>query len=170
LLQKKTKALSYKEIKLKKNQQNSDLHKIFEAINMLIKSTKYDMELYSTPIYNGIYLTKMGEQAPLEIMVFLPILAFNGDLYSWTDNTLQPENEILLEGRCHTKSYFDNMLISIVEKDHFRDFLSKINKDRSYLVDEIYDKKRSLDEQLKIIKGSPYFNGKRVISIPKSQK
>ena len=128
------------------------------------------MDLYSTPIYNGIYLTKMGAQAPLEIMVFLPILAFNGELYSWTDNMVQPENEILLEGRCHTKNYFDNMLISIVDKDHFRDFLSKINEDCSDLVDEIYDKKRSLDEQLKMIKESPRFDGKRVITIPKSQK
>lgn len=82
----KEKALSYKEIKLKKRQQgkgDSGQHEIFEGVNAVIKATKHDMRLHSSSVYAGAELKKMGsEHGRFEIMVFLPVLVFGGEIYT----------------------------------------------------------------------------------------
>nr|MDO8080825.1 hypothetical protein [Candidatus Freyarchaeota archaeon] len=155
-LAREMKAVTYKEIKLRRVSNKSAPSKIFEAINALIKATKYDLILSSSGIYAGAYLTKKKAEAlsgrgGLEIDIFLPILIFDGKLYSWVDGKVKRENEVLLEGRCHTSYYFENMLINVVTKEHFKRFLSSIDEDFIKLADCIYENKAKLDEQTKII-------------------
>lgn len=74
------KALSYKEIKLKKAKRGSGPHEILEAINALIKAPKHDMKLHSSAIYANAELAKGGhERGRFEIMGFPPILVFGGE-------------------------------------------------------------------------------------------
>ena len=159
----KEKALSYKEIKLKKRQQgkgDSGLHEIFEAVNVLIKATKYDMRLHSSAIYAGAELKKMGrENGRFEMMVFLPILVFGGELYTWLNENVDEVSEVLLEGRCHTKRYFDNMLIGVTKGSYFKEFLSKVDEDSTELLRQICSKLSKLDDQVKMIMASPSFEG-----------
>lgn len=159
----KEKALSYKEIKLKKRQQGkagSGPHEIFEAVNVLIKATKHDMKLHSSAIYAGAELKKMGhEHGRFEIMVYLPILVFGGELYAWSKGDVEEVNEVLLEGRCHTKRYFDNMLIGVTKGSNYKEFLSRINVDNASLLRQIHSNRSKLDKQTKMIMESPSFNG-----------
>jgi len=159
----KKKALSYKEIKLKKQQQgkaDSGLHEIFEGANVLIKATKHDMRLHSSAIYVGAELNKMGHpNGSFEIMVYLPILVFGGELYTWSEGNVEEVNEVLLEGRCHTRRYFENMLIGVTKGSYFKEFLSKIDADNIELVGQICSNRSKLDEQVKMIMESPSFNG-----------
>lgn len=160
----KEKALSYKEIKLRKRQRGkgeSGLHEIFEAVNVLIKATKHDMRLHSSTIYAGAELKKMGEEhGRFEIMVYLPILVFGGELYTWSEGNVKEVSEVLLEGRCHTKRYFDNMLIGVTKGSNFKEFLSKIDADITELLCQICSNRSKLDEQVKMILDSPYFTGR----------
>ncbi len=159
----KDKALSYKEIKCKKSNQgrgNSSLPEIFEAENILIKSTKYDMKLYSSSIYAGAELMKMGHiNGRFEIMVFLPILVFEGELYIWLNRNVEEVKEVLLEGRCHTKRYFENMLIGVANREHFHKFLSQVDEDYMRWLQGICSNRSKLDEQAKMILESPDFDG-----------
>jgi hypothetical protein len=159
----KEKALSYKEIKLKNRRQgkgDSGLHEIFEAVNVLIKATKHDMRLHSSAIYAGVELKKMGhEHGRFEIMVFLPVLVFGGELYTWLDGNVDEVNEVLLEGRCHTRRYFDNMLIGVTKGSYFKEFLSRIDGDNTELLRQICSNRSKLDEQVKMILDSSSFNG-----------
>lgn len=159
----KKKALSYKEIKLKKRQQgkgDSGQHEIFEAVNVLIKATKHDMKLHSSSIYAGAELKKMGhERGRFEIMVFLPVLVFRGELYTWLNGNVDEVNEVLLEGRCHTRRYFDNMLIGVTKGSYFKEFLPKISEDNAGLLRQICSNRSKLDEQVKMILDSPSFDG-----------
>lgn len=158
----KEKALTYKEIKLKKlrnTKGGSGLHEIFEALNVLIKATKHDMRLHSSSVYAGAELKKMGhEEGRFEIMLYLPILVFGGDLYTWSNGRADEANEVLLEGRCHTRRYFENMLISVAKGSHFKEFLSKIDEDCTELLHRICSNQTKLDEQVKMIMDSPYFH------------
>ncbi|MEM3419682.1 MAG: hypothetical protein QW806_05585 [Nitrososphaerota archaeon] len=65
----------------------------------------------------------------------------------------------MLEGKCHTKHYFENMLINVIKKEHFEIFLNEIKEDSVKLVDRIFKNKRELDEQVKIIMESQWFTG-----------
>ncbi len=158
----KEKALSYKEIKLKKRLQgkgDSGQHEIFEAVNVLIKATKHDMKLHSSSIYAGAELKKMGhERGRFEIMVFLPVLVFRGELYTWLNGNVDEVNEVLLEGRCHTRRYFDNMLIGVTKGSYFKEFLPKISEDNAGLLRQICSNRSKLDEQVKMILDSPSFD------------
>jgi hypothetical protein len=159
----KEKALSYKEIKLKKQQQgkgDSGLHEIFQAVNVLIKATKHDMRLHSSAIYAGAELKKMGyENGRFEMMVFLPVLVFGGEFYTWLNGNVDEVSEVLLEGRCHTKRYFDNMLIGVAKGSYFKEFLSKIDEDSIELLRQVCSKLSKLDDQVKMIMDSPSFKG-----------
>jgi hypothetical protein len=156
------KALTYKEIKLKKlrnTKGESGLHEIFEAVNVLIKATKHDMRLHSSAIYAGAEIKKMGhEQGRFEIMVFLPILLFGGDLYTWKNGNVNETNELLLEGRCHTRRYFDNMLIGVVKDNYFKEFLARIAEDSTQLSQWVCSQRDKLNEQVRMIVDSPYFH------------
>lgn len=160
----KEKALSYKEIKLKKRQQgkgDSGPHEIFEAVNVLIKATKHDMRLHSSSVYAGAELKKRGhEHGRFEIMVYLPILVFGGELYAWAEGDVEEVNNVLLEGRCHTRRYFDNMLIGVTNGSNFKEFLSRIDTDKTGLLRQICSNRSKLDEQVKMILDSPYFTGR----------
>jgi len=68
-------------------------------------------------------------------MIFLPILVFGGELYTWIDGSVNESSEVLVEGKCATKRYFENMLINVVRENHFNEFLSKIDKDLLSLSD-----------------------------------
>jgi hypothetical protein len=159
----KEKALTYKEIKLKKlknAKRDSGPPEIFEGVNVSIKATKHDMKLHSSSVYAGAELKKMGhEQGRFEIMVFLPILVLGGEIYTWCDGNVEEVNEVLLEGRCHTRRYFDNMLIEVVKGHYFKEFLSKIDADKTELLRQICSNRSKLDEQVKMIMESPWFDG-----------
>jgi len=152
----KMKALSYKEVKLKELK-GSGPHEIFESINALIKATKHDMELCSRGVYAGAQLAKWGKKGEFGIRIFLPLLVFRGDLYTWIDGNVNEADEVLVEGRCHTRSYFDNMLIDVVTAKYFKEFLINLNKDCMGLLGRIYENKQKLDEQVKTIMESPWF-------------
>jgi len=68
------------ELKLKKDgerkkKKNTEKQEIFETLNSLIKALKYDMELYSTLIYDASLLAKRGhERGKFEIMIWIPLL------------------------------------------------------------------------------------------------
>jgi len=156
----KEKALTYKEIKIGKVKGGTGRPEIFEAVNALVKATKYDMRLHSSAIYAGAELAKRThEEGRFEIMVFLPILVFGGELYIWREGEVSETNQVLLEGRCHTRRYFENMLIGVVRNNYFKEFLSGIEKDSSWLANHICKKRTELDEQVKAIMESPYFDG-----------
>ena len=155
-LAKGMKAKAYKEIKLEKKEKKSPPSEIFKAVNALIKATKYELILSSGGIYAGAYLTKkktemLLEKGSLQIEIFIPILIFDGKLYSWLNGDVKREDEVLLEGRCHTRYYFENMLISVVKKEHFKQFLHNIDENFIKLIDCIYENKAKLDEQTKMI-------------------
>lgn len=153
----KKKALTYQEIKLRENRKGSGPHEIFESINTLIKAIKYDMKLHSYPIYAGAELAKRNyREGRLEIMIFLPILVFGGELYTWIDGNADESSEVLVEGKCATKRYFENMLINVVRENHFNEFLSKIDKDLLSLSSRLVEGPHGLDEQIKLIMESPY--------------
>jgi len=158
----KEKALTYKEIKLKKQQQgkaDSGPHEIFEAVNVLIKATKHDMRLHSSAIYAAAELNKMGHpNGRFEIMLYLPILVFGGELYTWSGGNVKEVNEVLLEGRCHTRRYFDNMLVGVTTGSYFKEFLSKVDADNAEMLRQTCSNRSKLDEQVKMIMGSPSFN------------
>jgi len=159
-LVKQTKAIAFTEIKLKKKKVKSHTSEIFEAINALIKATKYDLILASNGIHAGAYLMKWkDEKGAFQIDIFLPILIFDGGLYSWCDGNVKVEDEILLEGRCHTKHYFENMLIDIIKKERFETFLNEMKEDFLKLVDQVSENRRKLDEQVKMIMESQWFTG-----------
>ena len=84
-------------------------------------------------------------------MIFLPILVFEGGLYTWIDGNVSETDEVLVEGRCHTRRYFENMLISVVSAKRFKEFLTNINKDCMVLLNRIYENEQKLDEQVKTI-------------------
>jgi len=148
----KQKAVSYKEIKLGKAKKEVGRSEIFEAINGLIKATKYDTRLCSSVIYAGAELAKKGYgKGRLQITIFLPILVFRGELYTWHDGEVSEESQVLLEGRCHSKAYFENMLIAVVKNNYFREFLADIEKDSSCLAKQICSKRAILDEQVNLI-------------------
>lgn len=160
-LVKEMKAKAYKEIKLKKRKNKSPPSEIFEAVNALIKSTKYELMLSFSWIYAGAYLAKreaerLSERGGLGIDIFLPTLIFDGKLYSWLNGDVKREDEVLLEGRCHTKYYFENTLINVVKKERFKKFLYDINKDFIKLADRVYENREKLDRQTKIILKSPW--------------
>lgn len=159
-LRSEMKSLSFKEVKLKKRGKVSERHEIFEALNMLIKATKYDMELHSTGIYAAASLAKKDhEKGKFEIAVWLPILMFGGELYTWINGNVETAGEILVEGRCHTRHYFENVVINVVRERRFEEFLSKIEENHRELLNRIVDKRDELDDQVKMIKESPYFSG-----------
>ncbi|MFH1626123.1 MAG: hypothetical protein ABID54_13350 [Pseudomonadota bacterium] len=152
------KALTYREIKLK-GKGSSGLHEIFEAINVSMKATKYDMKLHSSGIHAGVELAKKGhEKGRFDLTIFLPIIVFGGELYTWRDGTVNEADEVLLEGRCHTERYFENMLIAVVKGSNFKAFLSRINEDYGELLRSICLNRGKLDEQVKMILESPYFH------------
>lgn len=159
----KEKALTYKEIKLKKlknTKGDSGLPEIFEGVNVSIKATKHDMKLHSSSVYAGAELKKMGhEQGRFEVMIFLPILVLGGEIYTWRDGKVDEVNEVLVEGRCHTRRYFDNMLIGVVKGDYFEEFLSRVDEDYAKLRQDVCSNRNKLDEQVKMIMDSPSFSG-----------
>jgi len=158
-LRTKMKSLSFKEVKLKKGKK-TERREIFEALNSLIKATKYDMELCSKSIFAATSLAKRGhEKGKFEIMVWLPLLVFEGELYNWVDGNVEATNDTLVEGRCHTPHYFENMLISVVRKNRVGGFLSKVEEDSKKLLNQIVGKRDELDDQVKMIKESPNFGG-----------
>ena len=125
-----------------------------------IWTAKYDMKLHSSSVYVGAELKKMGhERGRFEIMIFLPVLVLGGELYTWLNGNVDEVNEVLLEGRCHTKRYFDNMLIGVAKGSYFKEFLSKIDEDNTELLRQIWSNRCKLDEQVKMILDSPSFNG-----------
>jgi hypothetical protein len=155
------KSLSYKEIKLEKAKGGGGLREIFEAVNALIKATKYDMKLRSSAIYAGAELAKRGhEKGRFEIMIFLPLLVFGGELYIWREGEVSEASQVLLEGRCHTKRYFENMLIGVLKDNYLKEFLTSVEKDCAWLAKQICSKRTTLDEQVKLILESSYFNGR----------
>jgi len=89
----------------------------------------------------------------------LPILMFDGKLYTWLEGKVERKDELLLEGRCHSQHYFENMLISVVTKDHIKDLLSGINDGLFRLADRIYENREKLDAEVKKIMGSQWFKG-----------
>ena len=154
------KALTYKEIKVGKAKGGSGPHEIFEAMNTLIKATKHDMKLQSHPVYASAQLAKDGlSKGRFQIVIFLPILVFGGELYKWLDGNVSEVDEVLLEGRCHSERYFENMLIGVVTENHLTSFLSRIDEDYVNLANRVWENRDKLDEQLKAILDSPYFNG-----------
>jgi len=153
------KALNYKEIKLNK-EHGSGPHEIFEAINILIKATKQDMKLSSLVTYAGTELAKRGaDRGTFQIKIFIPILLFRGELYKWSNDEVNEVDQVLLEGKCHTNKYFENMLIGVVKDSHFDKFLSELNDDQGELLRRICSKRGDLEEQVKIIMKSPDFYG-----------
>jgi len=155
----KTKALHGKEIKIKKKSKNksSDSNQIFKAVSAVIKATKYDLSLCSYPVYVHVLSAKRGFGVPVfEVMVFIPVILFDGKLYVWIDGNVSQTEEILFEGRCQTKHYFESMLISILQKDRFERFLAEISEDAKTLADQIYRNRNKLDEQKKIIMEAPF--------------
>lgn len=152
--------MSYKEIKLKKAKGSSGRAEIFEAINTLIKATKHDLKLHSSAIYAGVELAKRShKEGRFEIMIFLPILVFGGELYTWINGDVDEKDKVLVEGRCHTRRYFESMLIEVVKESHVREFLSRIDEECTELSYWICWNRRKLDEQAKAIMESPYFDG-----------
>lgn len=162
----KTKAIAHKEIKLKKLKKNNvgrtknRPSEIFEASNSLIKATKYELKIASTWIYASAYLMKrkidvvhkarsLQGKGNFEIDIILPILVFDGPVYSWFNNDVKSENEILFEGRCHTKYYFENMLIDVIQKKYFQKFLKNIMDDYSRLLEHIHENRARLDAETK---------------------
>ena len=163
-LRSKMKTLSFKEMKLKKDQKRkaSERREIFEAIISLIKTLKHDMKLYSTGIYAAALLAKKAhEKGEFKVMVWLPVVVFEGELYSWEGGNITPAEEILVEGRCHTKRYFENVLVSVVRKSRFEGFLSELEEDLERLVNRMVEKRDKLDEQVKVIRESPSFSYSR---------
>ena len=153
-LTKRTKTLHGKQIKI---QGKSDFDQIFKAVNTVIKATKYDLSIYSYPIYMRVLSAKRGLGEPVfEIKVFIPVIIFDGELYAWADDNVSREEEILFEGRCQTKHYFESMLISILKKDCFERFLTGISEDAKFLADQIFRNRKKLDEQIKIIMEAPF--------------
>ncbi|MEM3560473.1 MAG: hypothetical protein QW149_03735 [Nitrososphaerota archaeon] len=70
-LVKQKKAVTYKEIKLRKNRSKGHTSEIFEAINTLIKATKYDLILASSGIHAGACLMKRkNEKGAFQINIF----------------------------------------------------------------------------------------------------
>lgn len=163
----KDKALTYQEIKLGKPQKtkvDSGLHEIFEGVNVLIKATKHIMRLYPPIVHGRAEVKKMGHEQGMEdvplggflIIIFLPILVFGGELYTWRDGKVDEVNEVLLEGRCHTRRYFESMLIPVVKESYFSQFLSRIDEDSTQVLQWIRSNRSKLDEQAKMILDSPY--------------
>lgn len=151
----KTKAIHGKPIKIQG--QKSDSNQIFKAVNAVIKATKYDLSIYSYPIYVQVLAAKRGFGEPVfEVMVFVPVIVFDGKLYEWLDGDVSQVEKILFEGRCQTKHYFERMLINIFKKDHFENFLTEISEDSKSLADLIYRNRSKLDEQIKIIMEAPF--------------
>lgn len=148
------KAIHGKEIKMEGK--SSEPHKIFEAINMSIKAMKYDLLNLSHFIYLKVLSAKSGFSQPIfEIMVFIPIIIFDGDLYIWIDNDIKVGEKILFEGKCKSRHHLETMFINILKKSYFKKFLSEIKEDANSIADQIYRNRRKLDEQRKIIMGSP---------------
>lgn len=149
------KAIHGKEIK--KEGKSAGPHEIFEAINMSIKAMKHDLLNLSHLIYLKVLSAKRGFSQPIfEIIVFIPIIIFDGDLYVWIDNEIKVGEKILFEGKCKSRHYFETMFINILKKSYFKKFLSEINEDANSLVDQIYRNRIKLDKQRKIIMESPF--------------
>jgi len=91
-LRSKVKALSFKEVKLKKDQEGraSERREIFEALISLIKALEHDMELCSTGIYAAALLAKKGhEKGEFKVMVWLPVVVLEGDSTAGRAETLR---------------------------------------------------------------------------------
>jgi hypothetical protein len=90
--------------------------------------------------------SRISGRANLDIEVFIPIIVFDGRLYSWFDGHIEEENEILLNARCYTTHYYEKRLVSVVKKEHFKNFLQNINDDFINLYNFIHRNKSQFDK------------------------
>lgn len=151
-------ATTYIEISIDKKLRSKSIKssptEIFDAVNKVSKALKERLINSSYRLFQATKLskarinlipTKLGG-VNLDIEIFVPIIVFDGKLYSWSDGHVEEENEILLKAKCHTKQYYEDRLISVVKKEHFQNFLKDLNDDFVNLYNLLYINKRQLDK------------------------
>jgi len=122
-------AIAYDEIKKEKT--GSSRREIFEAVNQLVKFTCYEIhQTFSRT-------SKLPKTSPDRefIMVFFPIIVFDGDMYEVTFDSKEPrpkrKNHILL--KTHYRSPYskevESFMVDVVHRSYFTEFVEVLRSD-----------------------------------------
>jgi hypothetical protein len=135
----------------RRNDPTAGRNDILEAINQLVKFQEFDThESVTSP---GRIKGASSPYYPIELS-FLAVV-FDGKLFEAipenSDLTLQESKHILLHFNYKPKNSFENLnyFIDIVQKDYFKEYMSKINKDISLIGSKIESEKGKLIKYLK---------------------
>ena len=158
-------AIAYQEYKIasldgsdsgnKRNDSTTGRNDVLEAINQLVKFQEFDVrENINAP--KGVK-TASSPYFPVELS-FLAIV-FDGKLFEAVQDkgelSLKETNHLLLHFIYRPRNSFNNLnyFIDIVQKDHFRDFMTEIQEDIALLSSKIEAEK---DKLLKYLKKDVY--------------
>ena len=84
--------------------------------------------------------------------MFLPLILLDGRLYSYDHKgRLREEGEVQLMTRYYTRRYFESMLINVVRKERFKDFLKSLEEDLERVEEYVVKNIGKLDEQVKLL-------------------
>ena len=146
-----------KEVKVSKQQGkgSSGIPQIFEALTQVNKALSSLAESDAWDKY--IFLkTRVGHALTLEekfsvvIEILIPVVVFDGYLYSWEKDSGVIEREIILARSLYrSRQYNYRRLVPVVRVDHLKDFLASLDKDVNQIYQSVSDKVNELDQQTK---------------------
>lgn len=122
-------AIAYDEVKKKKD--GSNRKEIFEAVQQLVKFTRYEIHESFLRRAKVPYVTPKHEL----IFLFVPILVFDGDMFDVTveqgEPKLERQNHILLatsQGSPYCKEP-EGYIIDVVHRTYFKEFMKLLEAD-----------------------------------------
>jgi len=122
-------AIAYDEIRKKKV--SSSRREIFEAINQLVKFTSYEIHQILSRISKSPKTSSDREF----IIMFFPIIVFDGDIFEVTFDSGEPnlerKNHILLAThyRCPYCTEVESFMVDVVHRSYFREFMKILEED-----------------------------------------
>jgi hypothetical protein len=156
-------ARTYKEVKRKRSgagtsrEDKDSKSPIYEAAITVVKATEFDFNYMYDMMHYFITTKSRGASFPQEftlgdIRLYLPIILFDGELVAWQEKSLSRTTEVLLRTYAPSMRYpFPFPSIVVVHKDHFRDFLKRVEDDLANLANTVWNSRGVLDEQLKLM-------------------
>lgn len=149
-----------KEIKISKQGTQSNISQIFRSLVTVNKALSYVELMDYTEQCNNLKtllnLNAIQRQSFLvTIEILIPVVVFNGHLYSWDKKSgVKEQNMILARSLYKSSQYHCRRLVPVVKIEYFKNFLDLLDRDLNQIYQAIIDGIDMVDQQTKILVNS----------------
>lgn len=139
---------------------------LYDASMKVTKAHTSTRETMSSMLFESCHLYRLGYEfkrngiGPIQIIIFHPIIVYDGLLGLWNMDNDMPDamKHVLYRFSPRTPHYASGFPISVVHRTHFSDLIKQLESDMFALRKKIQSKKKLLDHMVSLVTGFPKFS------------